>query len=250
MEILTCKDYSAMSQKAAEIIASQIKSKPDSALGLATGSTPIKMYDQLVEMHKDSLIDFSQIKTFNLDEYCELPQSNPQSYYYFMEENFFRKVNLKKEQIYIPNGVAEDLELECVNYDNLIDSSGGIDLQVLGIGNNSHIGFNEPKDYFEKNTHITQLDESTLEANARFFDDNIEAVPKKAITMGIGSIFKSKKIMLLASGESKAKAIYNTLYGKITPTVPSSILNLHPNVIIILDEKAASLLDEQDFKRV
>ena len=208
-----------MSQKASQIVAEQIISKPNSVLGLATGSTSIEMYEHLAEMYTENRIDFSQIKTFNLDEYCGLPVSNAQSYYYFVQENLFQKINLRQEQTNTPNAMAENLALECVNYDNRINSSGGIDLRVLGIGNNAHIGFNEPKEYFEKGTHIVQLDYSTLKANVRFFDDDIDKVPKEAITMGIGSIFKSKKILLLASGESKAKAIYDTLYGKIDPCV-------------------------------
>lgn len=249
MRILVCKNYDVMSQKAAQIIASQIILKPNSVLGLATGSTPVKMYQQLVEMYENKAIDFSKIKTFNLDEYCDLPQSSPQSYYYFMQENFFKKVNLLPEQTYLPDGMAKDLKAECDNYDNLIEDNGGIDLQVLGIGSNAHIGFNEPDEYLEKGTHIVKLNNSTREANARFFSC-IEEVPTQAITMGVGSIFKSRKIMLLASGKGKSEAIYNTLYNKIRTKFPSSILNLHSDVIIILDEDAASLLNEQDYEKI
>ena len=249
MKILVCKDYDAMSQKAAQVVASQITLKPNSVLGLATGSTPVGMYQQLVEMHEKKIINFSQIKTFNLDEYCDILQSDPQSYHYFMQENFFGKVNLSQEQINLPSGIVENLDAYCYDYDNLIEKSGGIDLQVLGIGNNAHIGFNEPGGYFAKGTHVVKLDESTREANARFFS-SIEEVPKQAITMGVGTIFKSKRIMLLASGEGKSKAVHDTVHGEIQSKVPSSILNLHSDVIMILDENAGALLDERDYERV
>jgi len=249
MKILVCKDYDAMSQKAAQLVASQVTLKCNSVLGLATGSTPIGMYQKLVEMYEKKIINFSQIRTFNLDEYCNISQSDSQSYYYFMQENFFRKVNLSQEQTNLPNGIIENLDTYCSDYDNLIKESGGIDLQILGIGNNAHIGFNEPSEYFAKGTHVVNLDHSTREANARFFN-SIEDVPKQAITMGVGTIFKSKKIMLLASGEIKAQAVRDTVYGEIKPSVPSSILNLHSDVIMILDESAGALLDEKDYERV
>ena len=187
--------------------------------------------------------------TFNLDEYYQLPISNNQSYHYFMHEHLFNHINIKKENINIPNGMVDDVESECKRYDNLIKNSGGIDIQVLGIGHNAHIGFNEPSMSFEVGTNLVDLKESTIEANARFFE-KIEDVPKKAITMGIGSIFKAKKIMLLACGEGKAEAIYNTVYGKVTPEVPSSILQFHDDVILILDKEAASKLSPRDYKLI
>ncbi|KFX58686.1 glucosamine-6-phosphate deaminase [Clostridium botulinum] len=249
MKILVCENYDKLSEKAAQIIMSQITLKSNSILGLATGSTPIGMYKKLVEMYENKMIDFSDVKTFNLDEYQNLPISNDQSYHYFMDDNLFNYINVKRENIHIPNGMANDIENECIKYDNLIKEAGGIDIQVLGIGNNAHIGFNEPTVNFEKKTYVVELEESTKIANARFFN-SLDEVPSKAITMGIGSIFESKKIMLLATGENKAKAIYDTIYGKVTPEVPASILQFHDDLIVILDKEAASLLNPKDYKVV
>ena len=249
MRILVCKNYEEMSKKAAQMILSQVTLNPNSVLGLATGSTPVGMYNELDNMYKNNLIDFSDVVTFNLDEYYQLPISNNQSYHYFMHEHLFNHINIKKENINIPNGMVDDVESECKRYDNLIKNAGGIDIQVLGIGHNAHIGFNEPSMSFEIGTNLVDLKESTIEANARFFE-KIEDVPKKAITMGIGSIFKAKKIMLLACGEGKAEAIYNTVYGKVTPEVPSSILQFHDDVILILDKEAASKLSPRDYKLI
>lgn len=249
MRILVCKNYDEMSKKAAQIIASQVILKPDSVLGLATGSTPIGMYKNLVRMYNDNELDFSDVKTFNLDEYYQLPRDNDQSYYYFMHENLFNHINIKEENINIPNGMNQDVEAECENYDTAIKNIGGVDIQVLGIGHNAHIGFNEPASVFEKGTNLVDLKESTIQANARFFE-SIDDVPKKAVTMGIGSIFTAKKIMLMAAGEGKAEAIYNTVHGNITPEVPSSILQLHEDVVLILDEEAASKLNKDDYKLV
>lgn len=249
MRILVCKNYDEMSKKAAQIIASQVTLKPDSVLGLATGSTPIGMYKNLVRMYNDNELDFSDVKTFNLDEYYQLPRDNDQSYYYFMHENLFNHINIKEENINIPNGMNQDVEAECENYDTAIKNIGGVDIQVLGIGHNAHIGFNEPASVFEKGTNLVDLKESTIQANARFFE-SIDDVPKKAVTMGIGSIFTAKKIMLMAAGEGKAEAIYNTVHGNITPEVPSSILQLHEDVVLILDEEAASKLNKDDYKLV
>lgn len=247
MRIIVCENYELLSKKSAQIVASQIILKPNSILGLATGSTPLGMYKNLIKMYKEGLIDFSKIKTFNLDEYYNLPINNNQSYHYFMNSNLFNHININKENIHIPNGISDNINVECILYDKKIDDNGGIDIQVLGIGNNCHIGFNEPSESFDKLTHVVTLDESTRIANARFFN-NLDEVPIKAITMGIGSIFKSKKIILLASGKNKAEAIYNTVYGNITPKVPSSILQFHKDVIIILDKEAASLLNKSDYE--
>ncbi|MDS0528076.1 glucosamine-6-phosphate deaminase [Clostridium sp. SHJSY1] len=249
MRILVCENYDAMSKMAAQMIVSQITLNPNSILGLATGGTAVGMYENLVEMHKKGLVDFSQVKSFNLDEYYRLDPSNNQSYRYFMDTNLFNHVNIKKENTKVPNGMADDIEQECINYDESIKSSGGIDIQVLGIGNNSHIGFNEPTENFENITHIVELDESTRLANSRYFK-SIDEVPEKAVTMGIGTIFRSKKIMLLASGKNKAQAIHDTIYGEIRPEIPSSILHLHKDVVLILDKEAAGLLDESDYKLV
>lgn len=249
MKILVCENYDKLSEKAAQIIMSQITLKSNSVLGLATGSTPIGMYRELVKMYKNRSIDFSDVITFNLDEYEKVPVDNTQSYHYFMNENLFNHINVKEENIHIPNGMSNNIEDECKNYDELISEKGPIDIQVLGIGNNAHIGFNEPTIDFPRKTYIVELEESTRTANARFFN-SIEEVPKKAITMGIGSIFKSKKIMLLASGKSKAKAIYDTIYGNVTSQVPASILQFHNDVIVILDKDSASLLNSSDYKLI
>ena len=246
MRIIVCDNYDLLSKKAAQIVGSQMILNPKSILGLATGSTPIGMYKNLIKMYEEGLIDFSKTTTFNLDEYYQLPINNDQSYHYFMDENLFNHININRENIHIPNGMADDIDAECVLYDKMIDDNG-IDIQILGIGNNAHIGFNEPTINFNKGTHMVTLDESTREANARFFN-SLDEVPTKAITMGTGSIFKSKKILLLASGINKAEAIYNTVHGKVTPEVPSSILQFHKDVIIILDKEAASLLNENDYE--
>lgn len=249
MRIIVCENYELLSKKAAQIVGSQMILEPKSVLGLATGSTPVGMYKNLIKMYEEGLIDFSKIKTFNLDEYYKLPINNNQSYHYFMDENLFNHINIDKNNIHIPNGMADDIESECILYDKMIDENGGIDIQILGIGNNAHIGFNEPTINFNKGTHVVTLDDSTREANARFFN-SLDEVPTKAITMGTGSIFKSRKILLLASGKSKAEAIYNTVHGKVTPEVPSSILQFHKDVIIILDKDAAMLLNEDDYEVV
>lgn len=249
MRILVCKNYDEMSKRAAQIIASQITLKSNSILGLATGSTPIGMYKNLVKMYENGELDFSDVKTFNLDEYYQLSRDSDQSYYCFMHDNLFNYINIKEENINIPNGMNEDVEAECRNYDQAIKNIDGVDIQVLGIGNNAHIGFNEPADAFVRYTNLVDLKESTIKANARFFD-SINDVPKKAVTMGIGSIFAAKKIMLLASGEGKAEAIYNTVHGDVTPQVPSSILQFHSDVVLILDEAAASKLNKEDYKMI
>ena len=247
MRIIVCENYEEVSKKAAQMILSQVTLKPNSVLGLATGSTPIGMYENLVKLNKNGDIDFSEVRTFNLDEYYKLPKESDQSYHYFMYKNLFNHININPENIHIPNGMTADVDAECERYDKLIKEAGGVDIQVLGIGNNAHIGFNEPTINFEKGTHLVELEESTIEANSRFFD-NIEDVPKKAITMGVGSIFKSKKIMLIATGENKAEAIYNTVYGKVVPEVPASILQFHSDIVLILDKKAAKLLKKEDYK--
>ena len=247
MRIIVCENYEEVSKKAAQMILSQVTLKPNSVLGLATGSTPIGMYENLVKLNKSGDIDFSEVRTFNLDEYYNLPKNNDQSYHYFMYQNLFNHININPDNIHIPNGMTNDVDAECDRYDSLIKEAGGVDIQVLGIGNNAHIGFNEPTVNFEKGTHLVELEESTIEANSRFFD-NIEDVPKKAITMGVGSIFKSRKIMLIATGENKAEAIYNTVYGKVVPEVPASILQFHSDIVLILDKEAAKLLKEEDYK--
>ena len=247
MRIIVCDNYEEVSKKAAQMILSQVTLKPNSVLGLATGSTPVGMYKNLVKMNQNGDIDFSEVSTFNLDEYYKLPRTNDQSYYYFMHQNLFNHIDINSKNIHIPDGMTKNIEQECERYDEAIKDAGGIDIQVLGIGNNAHIGFNEPTINFEKGTHLVQLEDSTIEANSRFFE-NIEEVPKKAVTMGVGAIFKSKKIMLLACGEGKSEAIYNTVYGKVVPEVPASILQFHNDIVLILDKDAAKLLDKKDYK--
>lgn len=241
MRILVVNDYNEMKNKAANIIASQMVLKPNSVLGLATGSTPLGTYEELVRLYKIGIISFSEITSFNLDEYYGLSKNNNQSYNYYMYMNLFNHVDIDEDNVHIPDGMCENIERECADYERKIKESGGIDLQLLGIGRNGHIGFNEPSDSFQLNTHLVQLDEDTIEANSRFFA-SINEVPTRAISMGIGSILRAKKIVLLASGEEKADAIYDTVKGPITPKVPASILQLHPDVVIIADKEAASRL--------
>lgn len=239
MKIIIEKDYESLSTTAANIIKEEIEKKEDLLLGLATGSTPIGTYKELIRLHKEEGLDFSKVVTFNLDEYLNIPYTNPNSYHYFMEENLFKHINIPKDNIHIPDGNAEDVEKFCREYDKKIEDCGGIDLQILGIGENGHIAFNEPDDELYLGTHITGLTESTIKANSRFFD-SIDEVPKKAITMGIGSIMKAKKILLLANGEKKAPVICELLkQEKVSTRIPASLLLLHPDVVVILDELAA-----------
>ena len=249
MRVIITVNYEEMSKKAAEIVKKQIKEKPNTVLGLATGSTPLGMYKHLIEMYKRGEIDFSNVITFNLDEYIGLSPDHPQSYHYFMFHNFFNHINIKKENVHIPNGIAEDLEEECRKYEEEIEKAGGIDLQILGIGINGHIGFNEPDESIETKTHVVTLTEKTINANKRFFK-SAEEVPRKAITMGLGSIMKAKKIVLLASGKNKAEAIKETIKGQLTTKVPATVLALHPDVTIIIDKEAASLIPDEDLKEI
>lgn len=244
MRIYRTKDYEAMSQKAAEIMAAQIIMKPDCTLGLATGSTPEGMYAKLVEDCKNGILDFSEVHSINLDEYKGLDAEHPQSYRYFMNHNLFDHVNIKKENTQLPNGLEEDAEKECARYDAIIEAAGGVDLQLLGLGHNGHVGFNEPADAFEKGTHCVTLSQSTLDANSRYFDNDQDKMPHYAYTMGIGSIMSAKAILLVVSGESKAEALFKSLRGPITPQVPASILQLHPNLMVVADEAALSLFKE------
>lgn len=239
MTIFICKDYDEMSRKAANIVASQLIIKPKSVLGLATGGTPAGMYKELVSLYHQDDLDFSEVTTFNLDEYYPIQKTNEQSYYHYMRINLFNHININDHRIHIPNGETTNIQKECEDYDEAIYTLGGIDLQVLGIGNNGHIGFNEPDIRFESGTHLVQLDEETIKANSRFFDKP-EDVPGRAISMGIRTIMHSKKIVLLASGISKAHIIEEMLLGDITPKVPASILQLHNEVTLILDRDAAS----------
>ena len=241
MKIIRTKDYEEMSRKAANLISAQILLKPDCVLGLATGSTPIGIYDQLVEWNKKGDLDFSTVKTVNLDEYKGLTRDNEQSYYYFMHHHLFDRVNIDEENTHVPNGKVENGDEECLRYEALIASMGGVDLQLLGLGRNGHIGFNEPAADFPKITHCVDLTESTIEANKRFFA-SADEVPRQAYTMGIGTIMKADKILVVANGEDKADAVAAMVQGKITPEVPASILQLHNNVILVADEAALSKL--------
>lgn len=240
MKIYQAKNYQEMSRKAANIISAQIIMKPDAVLGLATGSTPIGTYQQLIDWYKKGDLDFSEIRSVNLDEYKGLSADNDQSYAYFMRTNLFDSVNIKKENTNIPNGLVEDPDLECARYNAIIRDLGGIDLQLLGLGGNGHIGFNEPGTSYEKETHCVKLTENTIQANSRFFE-KMEDVPRYAYTMGIKNIMQARRILLIASGENKAEALYRSLFGPITPAVPASILQLHNNVTIVADEAALSV---------
>lgn len=239
MKLYKAKDYKDMSRKAANIISAQVIAKPDSVLGLATGSTPIGTYQQLIEWYNKGDLDFTEVKSVNLDEYRGLPKENDQSYYYFMNHNFFKHININLEHTHVPNGMEPDSEKECTRYEQVIGQLGGTDLQLLGLGHNGHIGFNEPDDIFVKNTHCVDLQESTIEANKRFFD-NIDDVPKQAYTMGIKTIMQAKKILLVVSGADKAQILYDVLRGPITPRVPASVLQLHNDVVVVADEAALS----------
>ena len=239
MKIIRTKDYRDMSRKAANIISAQMILKDDSVLGLATGSTPIGTYDQLVDWYKKGDLDFSKITTVNLDEYKGLPKENDQSYWYFMNKNLFSRVNIRPDYHFLPDGMNLDSANECERYEKLIDSLGGIDLQLLGLGRNGHIGFNEPCDSFPQDVHVVDLTESTIEANKRFFA-SADDVPKQAYTMGVGTILRAKMILLVVSGKDKAAALNAVVNGPITPQVPGSVLRLHPIVIIVADEAALS----------
>ena len=241
MRIIETKTYEDMSKQAANIIASVVTLKPDCMLGLATGSSPIGTYEELVKKYEAGELDFSEVTTVNLDEYKGLPKENEQSYYYFMHDNLFDKVNIKPENTHLPDGTNLDSEEEAARYEALVQSLGTVDLQLLGLGRNGHIGFNEPGNHFEDGTHCVDLKESTIEANKRFFE-SADDVPKQAYSMGIGTIMRSKKILLVVSGEEKAQALKDSIYGPVTPEVPGSILRFHPDVTIIADEAAMSLI--------
>ena len=243
MKIYMTEDYQTMSRKAANILSAQIILKPNSVLGLATGSTPVGMYKQLVTWYEKGDLDFAEIKTVNLDEYVGLEPTHEQSYRYFMQEHLFDHVNINPANTNVPDGLAADPQAECKWYNQVIRQMGGIDIQVLGMGRNGHIGFNEPGDAFELETHVVDLTESTIEANARFFASR-DDVPRQAMSMGIKSIMMAKKILLMVSGEEKADAVKRAFVGPVTPQVPASILQLHPYVTLVGDKAALSKLME------
>lgn len=238
MRIISAKDYQQMSRHSANVVSAQVILKPDSVIGLATGSTPMGMYTQLIKWYQKGDLDFSNVVTFNLDEYVGLGKEDEHSYYNFMLKNFFDHINIKKENVHIPSGIADDIDLECSEYERKIKSYG-IDFQVLGIGHNGHIGFNEPYTHFGRDTRKVELAELTILANSRFFE-NPNDVPTHAISMGMRTIMQAKKILLLASGKHKASVLKQALYGKIDPIVPASILQLHTDITVVADMDALS----------
>ena len=237
LKIIEVKDYEEMSKKAAEYMLNKINSSPQLNIGLATGGTPKGVYQELIKDYSLNKTSYDHIKTFNLDEYIGLKKDDPNSYFHYMHENLFKHIDISLEQTHIPSGTNENTEAECVAYENKIKNAGGIDLQILGIGANGHIGFNEPGTSFQSKTHVVDLASSTREANARFFT-SLEDVPKQAITMGIQTIFQSREILLLASGKAKQQAMTELLSGEVTESFPASILNHHPHTVVIADEEA------------
>ena len=244
MELVRAKDYSDMSRKAANIISAQVILHPDAILGLATGDTPKGTYAQLAKWQQKGDCSFAKCSSYNLDEYVGLTEDHPQSYHYFMRKNFFDLIDIKLENTHVPDGAAADPEAACAEYDRMVAAAGYPDLQLLGIGRNGHIGFNEPDDHFARGTHVVDLTESTIEANSRLFD-SIDDVPRQALSMGIQTIMYARRILVLASGADKAQAVRDMVFGLITPQVPASILQLHPQCIVIADEAALSLCPEE-----
>lgn len=235
MKLITVKTYEELSRRGANLIAAQVLMKPDCVLGLATGSSPLGIYRNLIEMHRRGELDFSETVSVNLDEYVGLTPENDQSYRYFMQTNLFNHINICPENTYVPDGCAKDYGAECAAYDARIEALGGIDLQLLGIGLDGHVGFNEPGDCFVKETHVIDLHESTIRANARFFAKE-EDVPHRAVTMGMGGIMQAKKVLLIANGEAKRDIVMRAFTGPITPAVPASVLQLHPDLTVIYSE--------------
>lgn len=248
MRVIIVKDYEEMSKEAAKIVKELIIRKPDCVLGLATGSTPVGLYKELVRMHKEEGLDFSKVKTFNLDEYYGLPPNHPQSYRYFMDVNLFNGINIKKENTHVPDGTVKKEEIEeyCKRYEEMIKEAGGIDLQVLGIGGDGHIAFNEPGSPIYSRTRLVALDEQTIKDNSRFFE-KIEDVPKFALTMGVGTILEAKEILFLANGIKKAEVVAKAIEGPVTSQITASALQLHPRVTAIIDEEAASKLKRIEY---
>ena len=236
-------NYEQLSIKAAELVKEQILHDPESVLGLATGSSPLGLYENLIDLFKKGEVDFSSVKTFNLDEYCEISKDHPQSYHQFMQCHFFQHVNLKPENTHMPTPPSMDNQMDCLAFDKLISQNKGIDLQVLGIGGNGHIGFNEPGTSFSSRTHVVQLHEETRRANARFFN-TYEEVPKKAVTMGIKTNMRAKKILLLISGQSKQQALYQLVFSSVNEAFPASVLQLHPDVTVLADKIATEMLEQ------
>lgn len=244
MEVIVKDTYGEMSKLAAQMIADVIKNKPNAVIGLATGSTPVGTYQELARLHKEEGLDFSQVVTFNLDEYVGLPPEHDQSYRYFMNQNLFDHINIKKENTHVPDGMAKDLKTFCAEYERRIKEVGGIDIQVLGIGGNGHIAFNEPVSSLGSRTRVKTLTEETIQDNSRFFE-KIEDVPRYAITMGIGTILESKQLILLANKANKADAVAKAIEGPITAMVPASVIQLHSQVTVIVEKEAASQLTQK-----
>jgi len=248
MDVIIVKDYEEMSERAADIVLRAMREKPDLVLGLATGSTPEGLYRDLIKAHKEDGVDFSPVVSFNLDEYVGLGPDHPQSYRYFMNEKLFDHINIKPENTHVPDGMAKSLRRCCAEYENMIDEAGGIDLQVLGVGRDGHVAFNEPGTSLGSRTHVTALTRETIEDNSRFFDSPDE-VPRFAVTMGIGSILDARKCLLLASGANKADAVKAAIEGPVTSAITASALQLHPDTVAIVDEAAAAGLERADFYR-
>lgn len=246
MEVIIKETYEHASAEAARIVARRVREKPDCVLGLATGSTPLGLYKELVRMHKSEGLDFSKVTTFNLDEYVGLPKEHPQSYFNYMQTNFFAHINVKQSNIHIPNGMAQNIPSHCEDYERSIETVGGIDLQVLGLGVDGHIGFNEPTSSLSSQTRIKTLTQATIAANARFFESE-NKVPRHVITMGVGTIYKSKHCLILASGANKSHAVKMTVEGPVTAMVPGSALQLHAKCTVVVDDAAASELSLRDY---
>ena len=246
MEVIVQKNYATMSKVAAQIVAELLNTKPNAVLGMATGSTPLGLYQELVRLHQKEQLDFSRVTTFNLDEYVGLNVNHPQSYHYFMHEHFFRHVNIPPHNINIPSGTTSNYPAFCQWYENRIVECGGIDLQILGIGTDGHIGFNEPTSSLSSRTRLKTLSKQTIDDNARFFDKRAD-VPVYAITMGVGTILEARKLVLVASGKGKAKAIVQTVEGPVTSMVTASALQLHKDAVVIVDEEAAAVLEMRDY---
>jgi glucosamine-6-phosphate deaminase len=246
MEIIISETYEQMSKAAAKAVAGVLNSKPNAVIGLATGSTPLGAYEELARMHKSEGLDFSQVTTFNLDEYVGLKMDHPQSYHYFMHENLFKHINIAAQNVYIPSGTTDNYAAFCAWYERRIKECGGIDVQILGVGSDGHIGFNEPSSSLGSRTRIKTLARSTIEDNARFFE-KIEDVPIYAITMGVGTILEARKILFLANGENKADAVAKAVEGPVTSMITASALQLHPDVTAYLDRPAAGKLSMVDY---
>lgn len=240
MKIVRARDYDDMSRKVANLIAAQVILKPTTILGLATGTTPIGTYQQLIKAYENGDLDFSQVRTYNLDEYRGLTHDDPQSYHFFMNDQLFNHINIDPANVHVPDGSNPDADAACGEYDRMVEEAGYCDLQLLGIGRNGHIGFNEPDEVFSKGTHCVDLTQSTIEANARLFERE-EDVPRQAYTMGTQTIMNARMVVVAANGENKAQAVHDMCFGPITPQCPASILQLHPNVVVVADEEALAL---------